>query len=95
MKKAASIIALAALVVSLNLGVAHAQRANRGTYYGSYQGGWNCSWMGGQTGGTAWTGANCPWGGSWRGGAWGMGPGGTYRSGTTAPTDPGVRGTRR
>lgn len=95
MKKAASILALVALVVSVNFGVAHAQRTNRGGYYGSQTGNWNCSWMGSRTGGPAWNGAYCPWGGSSRGQGWTTGPGTYSGSGTSAPSNSEVRGTRR
>ncbi len=72
MKKALSIMALAALIVTSGMGVAHARQTGR-NYYDPQQGGYHCPWMG-QSGNTGRGGWYCGWRGNGQGRGWHMGP---------------------
>jgi len=74
MKKALTIVALAALMLTSGLEVAHAQSQGRGTY-GPQQGGWSCPWMGPGGGSGRGNGWYCNYNGGWSGRGQGYGPG--------------------
>lgn len=74
MKKALTIVALAALMLTSGLEVAHAQSRGQRTY-GPQQGGWSCPWMGQGAGSGQGSGWNRNYGCGWNGRGQGYGPG--------------------